>query len=90
MKFTALKCHQPVAVQKLIRANLDAWKYLPERDRTKIRQLVGEIAKTPMEGRALYDVLIRGKSPEVTATVTFVAERRIYQMRRDFYDMWEI
>lgn len=90
MKFTAIQCGRPVAIQKLIRANLDAWKYLPEKDRDRIRGMVGKIAGTPMEGRALYDVLIRGKAPEVVAETTYVPKKRIYQMRRAFYDMWEI
>ena len=76
--------------QRYIWSTLEIWKKLPEKRREELRELIGSIADTAPEGRALYDVLVRGKPPQAVSAGTGVTLARIYGMRREFYDRCRI
>lgn len=76
--------------QRYIWSTLEIWKRLPEPRRQELRGLIGEIADTAPEGRALYDVLVRARTPQAVSAVTGVSLQRIYEMRREFYDRCRI
>ena len=65
---------------------LEIWNTLPEARREKIRALIGKLSATPVEGRALYDVLVRGAAPQAVNFQLGISVGRIYEMRRAFYD----
>jgi len=79
-------CRRSRGEQQFIWAALEIWNSLPEQSRWKARRLIEEIARTPGEGRALYDVLVRGMAPPTVSQRTGVQRDRVYDMRREFYD----
>jgi len=76
--------------QRYIWSMLEIWKKLPEPRREEVRGLIGSIAATAPEGRALFDVLVRGRPPQVVSAGTGVTLSRVYEMRREFYDRCRI
>ena len=87
MVFRALKgCRRSGAEQRYIYSVLELWNMLPEAKREEIRCLIGRLAATPVEGRALYDVLVRRRSPQSVNFRTGVSVPRLYELRRRFYD----
>lgn len=76
--------------QRYIWAAMEVWPKLSEERRTGYRALIGEIANTPEEGRALFEVLVRDKTPEMMSMKTAVPVGRIYDMKRAFYDRAEM
>lgn len=86
MKFVAVKCDRSVAIQRIIWARLAAYEELDKAAQSEIRALIADIADTSEEGRALFDVLVRGRTPETVSTRTAVELRRLYAMRREFYE----
>lgn len=79
-------CARSPGEQRYIYDMLSIWKKLPEARREETRRLIGEIAQTPLEGRALYDVLVRGISAQAECARTGVQANRLYRMRREFYE----
>ena len=83
---TMRRCRRSEGEQRFIWAALEIWNRLPERSRETARELIAQIAKTPPEGRALYDVLARGITPQAVSARTGVQLGRLYDMRCEFYD----
>ena len=83
-------CHRTAAEQRYIWATLRIWQRLPPARREAIRSLIGRIARTPAEGRALYDVAVRASPPTTVSGRTGVPILRIYELRREFYERFEI
>ena len=91
MVFRTLKgCRRTGAEQRYIFSLLEIWNTLPETRREEIRTLIGKLADTPAEGRALYDVLVRRISPQAVNFRTGVSVPRIYALRRQFYDQFRL
>ena len=83
-------CARSTGEQRYIWAALAIWRRLPEARREEIRGLIARIADTPAEGRALYDVLVRGAAPQAVCARTGVQLARVYAMRREFYNAFRI
>lgn len=83
-------CARSAGEQRVIYDMLAIWKKLPEVRREEARRLIGEIAATPLEGRALFDVLVRGISPQAECARTGVQINRVYRMRREFYERYRL
>ena len=63
MVFRVLKgCRRTAPEQRFIYSVLEMWNTLPEAKREEIRALIGRLSATPVEGRALYDVLVRRRA----------------------------
>ena len=80
-----------VEEQRYILAMMAVWRQLPIERREKIRELIGSVSETPIEGRALFDLLIQRADPERVHERTGVSVYRLRQMRNDFMDgftMW--
>ena len=91
MVFRTLKgCRRSGLEQRYIYSLLEIWNALPEARREEIRALIGELAATPVEGRALYDVLVRQRSPQSVNFRTGVSVPRLYALRRQFYDRFRL
>lgn len=91
LKFTTIeRCHRSAAEQRYIWATLRLWKQLPEPRRARIRRLIERVARTPEEGRALFDVAVRGVPPQAESERTGVPLLRIYELRRELYALFEI
>lgn len=91
MVFRALKgCRRTGAEQRYIFSVLEIWNTLPEARREEIRTLIGKLSATPVEGRALYDVLVRRRSPQSVNFRTGVSVPRLYELRRQFYDQFRL
>ena len=87
MKFKALKgCRRSPEEQRLIWSTLGAWRTLSPARQEEIRELIAALARSPLEGRALYDVLVRGAAPQAVNFQLGISVGRIYEMRRAFYD----
>lgn len=87
MVFRALKgCRRSAAEQRYVFSVLEIWSALPEAKREEIRSLITRLSATPVEGRALYDVLVRRRSPQSVNFRTGVSIPRLYELRRQFYD----
>ena len=87
MVFRTLKgCRRSGPEQRYIFSLLEIWNTLSEAKREEIRDLIGRLAATPVEGRALYDVLVRQRSPQSVNFRTGVSVQRLYELRRRFYD----
>ncbi len=87
MRFKALKgCRRPPEEQRLIWSYLGAWRTLSPARQETVRELIADIARSPLEGRALYDVLVRGAAPQTVNFRLGISVQRIYSMRREFYD----
>lgn len=91
MHFRTLKgCRRSPAEQRFVWAALEVWNKLPADRREAVRQLIGELAETPLEGRALYDVLVRGCTPQAVCARTGVQLGRLYKLRCAFYDRFRL
>ncbi len=91
MMFKSIRgCQRSVGEQRCIWSMLEIWNRLPQERREEARALIGEIAQTPVEGRALFDVLTRGATPQSVSQRTGVTLSRIYRMRRAFYERYSI
>lgn len=91
MVFRTLRgCRRSREEQRYIWSVLEIWHTLPEERREEIRSLIGRLAATPAEGRALYDVLVRRISPQAVNSRTGVSVPRIYGLRRQFYDRFPL
>lgn len=87
MKFKAMKgCRRPAKEQRYIWALLGAWSSLSLDRRAELRLLISAVAEDAGEERALYDLLVRQKTPESVAARTGVSARRLYAMRCRFYE----
>ena len=87
MRFQVLrKCRRTPSEQLYIWAAMKVFTRLPEERRAEIRKLVSRIARTPEEGRALFDAAVRGMLPVEVQMRTGVSIERIYRMREEFYD----
>ena len=87
---TIADCHRTTEEQRYIWATMQVWQRLPPARREEIRGLIGRVARTPAEGRALYDVTVRFRSPNAVSTRTGVPLLRVYELRREFYERFEI
>ena len=87
MVFKTVKgCRRSGAEQRYIWALLEIWNALPAVRREEIRALIGQLAETSAEGRALFDVVVRHISPRAVNSRTGVSMPRLYELRRQFYD----
>ena len=90
-RFRAIRgCERSAVEQRYICSTLDIWRRLPMERRQEIRELIDRVAETPEEGRALYDVLVRGHSAQAVSARTGVQLNRLYRMRRRFYEEFRI
>ena len=80
------RCKREAAVQRYVRASMKIYAKLPESRRIAIRELVADIAKTPAEGRALWDAAIRGISSTIVSSRTGVSVARVLALEAEFYD----
>lgn len=76
--------------QRYIWAALEIWPKLSDTRRAGFRALIGEIADTPEEGRALFELLTKDAAPERVSIRTGVGLGRLYDMKREFYDRAEM
>ena len=76
--------------QWYIQATMEAWKYLPEKRKTELRELIGSVSEDAREQRALYDHLVRRIQPEVLCAREGIGRRRFFEMREDFYQQFVI
>ena len=87
MNFRVLRgCRRSAEEQRYIWAALEIWNRLPAQSREAARELIASISRTAPEGRALFDVLARGISPQAVCARTGVQLSRLYQMRCEFYN----
>jgi len=91
MGFKALtRCRRTAAEQQYIWATMRVWNKLPPRRREEVRELIGQIARTPEEGRTLYDMVVRDATPQSVYLRIGVPLRRVYELRREFYEQFVI
>lgn len=91
MRYVYLKhSKRSKAEQWYIQATLEIWKSLPEERRTEIRELIRSIAGEGAEARALFDVTVRGVTPEAACAPDGMQLRRLYALRESFYDQFPI
>ena len=87
MRFQVMRgCRRTPSEQRYIWAAMEVFARLPEERRAAARELVAEIARSPVEGRALFDVAVRGIVPQAVSARTGVSVQRLYRMREEFYD----
>ena len=87
MKFKAMKgCRRPAREQRYIWALMGAWGSLTLDRRAELRVLISSVSGDSLEERALFDVLVRQKSPESVAARTGISARRLYALRCQFYE----
>lgn len=87
MTFRAIKdCRRAPAEQRYIWSMLNIWDRLDLPRRETVRELIGRVTATPEEGRALFDVLVRGVSPQAESARTGVPLTRLYKLRCEFYE----
>lgn len=79
-------CRRSVKEQRYIWAALEIWNKLPDKRRADFRTLIGDIADSPEESRALFEILTKEKSPESISEKMLVPLGRLYDMKREFYD----
>ena len=79
-------CKRSVKEQRYIWAALEIWNKLPEKRRAELRELIGNIADSAAESRALFEVLVKEKTPEEVSGKMLVPVGRVYDMKREFYD----
>ena len=77
---------RPAAELRYVEALLGVFAALPQERRDAVRGEIGRLACSPAEGRALFDVLVRGKTLTAACAATGVSMRRLSQLRREFYE----
>ena len=91
MKFKAMKgCRRSAREQRYIWALLGTWGSLSLDRRAELRLLISAVAEDSIEERALFDLLVRQKTPEAVAAKTGVSARKLYNLRCRFYERVEI
>ena len=80
------RCRRAPLEQRYIWAAMEIFSHLPKERQAEIRALVNDIARTPVEARALFDVVVRRMPPLAVAPRTGVTTERLYHMRREFYE----
>ena len=86
MSFRQTGSRRPAAEQRYIAAMFAVFAALPPERRTEVRAIIARFAQTPAEGRALFDVLVQGKTIPAAAALTGVAPGRLSKLRTAFYD----
>lgn len=87
MRFQVMRrCHRTASEQRYIWASMEVFSRLPLERREAVRSLIGELAETPEEGRALFDVAVRGIAPARIWERTGIPVQRLYRLREGFYD----
>ena len=89
MRFQPMRGCGTVRMQRIVHAFLEAFPELPPPVQQEIRDAIETTARGQAEGRALYAVLLRGKSPETASRETLVPVGRIYALRREFYTTYK-
>ena len=84
------RCRRTPAEQQYIWAAMRVWNKLPPQRREEVRALIGRIARTPEEGRTLYDMVVRDATPQSVYLRIGVPLRRVYELRREFYEKFVI
>lgn len=79
-------CRRSVKEQRYIWAALEIWNKLPEQRRANWLELIGDVADSPEESRALFEVLVKEKTPEAVSGKMLVPLGRVYDMKREFYE----
>ena len=87
---TIARCGRSAEEQRCIWAMMRIWRRLPETRRVQVRALIDRIALDAPEKRALYDVAVRACLPEAVCARTGVSRRRLGEMRREFYERFEL
>ena len=87
MRFQTMRdCRRAGPEQRYIWAGLEIFARLPMERREEIRALVGRLAAAPVEGRALFELLTRGATPQSVSARTGVSTARLYALRKSFYE----
>ena len=87
---TLIRCRRSAEEQRYIWATLRLWRRLPRERREKIMALIGRVARTQEEGRALYDLTVRDRTPAAVSERTGLTIKRLAELRREFYERFEI
>ena len=91
LNFTSISnCGRSVKEQRYIWAQMQIWDRLPMERKNAVRALIGRIARTPEEGRSLFDVAVRGLTPQIASMRSGVTLMRVYDLRREFYERFVI
>ena len=87
MRFQVMRrCRRTPSEQRYIWASMEVFNRLPLERREAARKLIGELAETPEEGRALFDMAVRGMAPGRIWERTGIPVQRLYRLRESFYD----
>ena len=87
MGFKAMaKCRRSAAEQRYIWDMMQIWNKLPMDRKESVRRLIAEIARTPEEGRSLFDVAVRCATPQSVSLRIGLPIRRVYELRKEFYE----
>ena len=90
MKFRAMKCSRSEAEQAYIWALLENWPKLPKARRQELLRLIDTLAADEPEKKALYEALRGRMTAEAISRYTYVPIKRIYQLKREFYERVKI
>ncbi len=89
-RFSKVNCSRSEEEQIYIWARIGLWKMLSPEERREIKQRIQSIARGEVECSALQAVVLRGMSPRTAAERYRLDRRRVYDMRREFMDGFEI
>lgn len=91
MRFDPIRCRRNVREQNYIIALCGLWDTAPDSVRDRISEYIKSAAQgDAAAGRALFSVLIRGKSPKAAAASAGVELGQLYEMRREFMNAFPI
>lgn len=83
-------CSRTPTEQRYIWASMEVFSRLPPERQETVRRLIEELAESPEEGRALFDVAVRGIVPTRVYERTGVPVQRLYRLRESFYDRFPL
>jgi len=85
-----MKCARSEAEQMYIFAMLENWNRLPKARREELLRLVDALSETDAERKALYEALRGRMTADAISRITYVPVKRIYQLKRQFYERVKI
>jgi len=91
MRFQVIRdCRRTEAEQRYIFSTLEIFPRLGESRRQEIRALIERLTEGPTEARALFALLVRGEVLHKIGESTGISYRRLYRLRREFYEQFPI
>lgn len=79
-------CRRPEWAQEIAYLTVTHLTWMPQEIRSEAYGLIDQIARDPVEGRALFELLTKDKTVDAVYERFRISKARLYKMREEFYE----